>query len=151
MSCAVVLLLAFSTSQPPPTTAGPPLFPAQPVPAPVGLGPEPIEINQPRGVEVPQHDVTGADSKDLEDAVSGKTNGVGPVQGFAFGGFLLLVGCAAVFALAMFVVQVLALVYVYRDAQARGVEPLLWLAVVFFTHLIGFVVWMCVRPPLLKT
>ncbi len=95
--------------------------------------------------------MTGADSKDLEDAVSGKTNGVGPVQGAAWGGVLLLLGCAAVFALAMFVVQVLALVYVYRDAQARGAEPLIWLGIVFFTHLIGFIVWMCVRPPLLKT
>ncbi len=150
MSCAVVLLL-FATSQPPPTTYGLPLFPARPVPAPVGLGPEPIEINQPRGVEVPQHDVTGADTKDLEDAVGKATNGVGPAQGFMFGGFLLLVGCAAVFALVMFAVQVAVLVYVYRDAQARGAEPLIWLAVVFFTHLLGFIVWMCVRPPLLKT
>ncbi len=67
------------------------------------------------------------------------------------GVFAIALGCGGAVALVTLILQIIMLVYVYKDAQARGVEPLLWTAIVFFTHLIGFIVWMCVRPPLLKT
>jgi hypothetical protein len=40
------------------------------------------------------------------------------------------------------------LVFVYNDAKARNTDPMIWLLIVFFTGLIGLIVWLCVRPPL---
>jgi hypothetical protein len=54
-------------------------------------------------------------------------------------------GCLAI--LAFFALEIGSLVFVYKDAQARGTEPLLWIVFVFFTKFIGLVVWLCVRPP----
>ena len=45
-------------------------------------------------------------------------------------------------------INIAILIWVYKDAQARGAEPMLWLILVFFTGLIGLIIWLCVRPPL---
>jgi uncharacterized membrane protein YhaH (DUF805 family) len=56
--------------------------------------------------------------------------------------------CVLIFVLAMLAVNIAILVWVYKDAQARGAEPMLWLVLVFFTHLVGLIIWLIVRPPL---
>ena len=38
--------------------------------------------------------------------------------------------------------------FVYKDAKARGTDPLLWLILCFFTTWIGLIIWLIVRPPL---
>ena len=57
-----------------------------------------------------------------------------PVAGF--GGF---------FALLYLAVAVWILVWVYKDAQSRGMNAVLWAVLVFFLHLVGLVVYLLVR------
>lgn len=42
-------------------------------------------------------------------------------------------------------VWIALLVWVYRDASRRGMNGALWVAVVFFLHLIGLVIYLVVR------
>jgi hypothetical protein len=54
----------------------------------------------------------------------------------------------ATLSIAMLAVHILILVWVARDAKARGVDsPVLWLLLIVFTGLIGLIVYICVRPP----
>ncbi len=56
-------------------------------------------------------------------------------------GFLVFV------VIAVFVVSILLLVWVARDAKNRGVDnPVLWLMLVFFTGIIGLIIYLAVRP-----
>jgi len=101
------------------------------------------------GVKESYHDVTSGDidTSDIDAKMSESAR-----VPFFFG--LAGLGCAcagAVVGLVMLMINIFILVYVYKDARARGVEPLLWMAIVFFTHFVGFVVWLFVRPPLLKS
>ena len=56
--------------------------------------------------------------------------------------------CWAIAVLVGLAIQVAILVFVYKDAKKRGAEPMLWLVLVFFTGLIGLIIWLIVRPPL---
>ena len=67
--------------------------------------------------------------------------------GLAVGGGFFCV-CFIIAALIGFAINIAILVFVYKDAQARGAEPMLWLILVFFTHLVGLIIWLIVRPPL---
>ena len=60
----------------------------------------------------------------------------------------LIIGCTCAFFIVALAINIAILVWVYKDAQARGAEPMLWLILVFFTGLIGLIIWLCVRPPL---
>lgn len=64
----------------------------------------------------------------------------------AVGGGVLIAGCICF--LVILAINIAILVWVYKDAQARGAEPMLWLILVFFTGLIGLIIWLIVRPPL---
>lgn len=45
-------------------------------------------------------------------------------------------------------IEVAILMFVYKDAKARGTDPMLWLVLCFFTTWIGLIIWLVVRPPL---
>ena len=61
-------------------------------------------------------------------------------------GIAAMGGCM-VFFLILLAINVLILIWVYRDAKSRGVDnPVLWLVLVLFTGLIGLVVYLIVRP-----
>jgi|Deesub1362A_J573_1020465.scaffolds.fasta_scaffold00192_30 beta-lactamase regulating signal transducer with metallopeptidase domain len=51
-------------------------------------------------------------------------------------------------------VLILILVWVYRDAVTRypygSVKPLLWLLVVFFTHILGLILYILLRPEVIE-
>jgi magnesium-transporting ATPase (P-type) len=61
---------------------------------------------------------------------------------------MAIYACPCVAVLVVLAVEIACLVFVYKDAQARGAEPMLWMVIVFFTHFTGLIVWLCVRPPL---
>ncbi|MDD8026760.1 MAG: zinc ribbon domain-containing protein [Acidobacteriota bacterium] len=55
------------------------------------------------------------------------------------------VGFAGLFGLLVLGFWIAVLVWVYRDAEKHGMNALLWTAVVFFVHFIGFVIYLLVR------
>ena len=57
-------------------------------------------------------------------------------------------GVICVVGLVILAINIAILIWVYKDAQARGADPMLWLILVFFTGLIGLIIWLVVRPPL---
>jgi len=54
-------------------------------------------------------------------------------------------GFAGFFALVHLFFWILVIVWVYRDAQKRGKEAILWALLVFFLHWIGLIIWLIVR------
>jgi RNA polymerase subunit RPABC4/transcription elongation factor Spt4 len=65
------------------------------------------------------------------------------------GPILALLILAICFALAMMWMWIGALLYVYPDAQKRGMNPWLWtLVAAFVPYLIGFVIYFVTRKPL---
>ena len=64
------------------------------------------------------------------------------------GAFAAVCACWGVAVLVGIAIEVAILVFVYRDAKARGADPMLWMILCFFTNWIGLVVWLIVRPPL---
>lgn len=64
------------------------------------------------------------------------------------GAVVMVCVCWAIAVLVGLAIQVAILVFVYKDAKKRGAEPMLWLVLVFFTGLIGLIIWLIVRPPL---
>jgi len=60
------------------------------------------------------------------------------------------IGClivSLVVGLAWTVVWIILMVWVYKDAKARGMEnPAVWLILIIFTHIIGFIIYLVVRP-----
>ncbi len=72
-----------------------------------------------------------------------------PEAGAAAGGAIALYcACVGIAVLIGVAVEVAILVFVYRDAKARGADPMLWMILCFFTNWIGLVIWLIVRPPL---
>jgi uncharacterized membrane protein YhaH (DUF805 family) len=74
-------------------------------------------------------------------AVAQQNNGAGAAAGcFACSGFMG-------FLIAMFVLNIAILVWVARDAKARGMDSaILWMLLVMFTGIIGLVIYLFVRP-----
>jgi len=60
----------------------------------------------------------------------------------------LILGCWCAAALVGIAIKVGIMVFIYKDAQARGTEPMLWLVLAFFFDVIVLIVWLIVRPPL---
>lgn len=48
---------------------------------------------------------------------------------------------------ALLIVGVLICVWVYRDANKRGMDGALWLIIVIFMHIIGLIIYLIVRKP----
>lgn len=61
--------------------------------------------------------------------------------------FFLTVLAVALFALFAIVVQVMILVWVVKDARARGADGGVWLVVILLSHLLGLLVYIASRPP----
>jgi putative component of membrane protein insertase Oxa1/YidC/SpoIIIJ protein YidD len=56
-------------------------------------------------------------------------------------------GFVIFFIVALFVLSVILLIWVAKDAKNRGVDnPILWMILVFFTGVIGLVIYLAVRP-----
>lgn len=49
-----------------------------------------------------------------------------------------------------FIMAIAIGVWMYRDAERRGKEGTLWLLVGLIGHVIGLIIWLIVRPPLLS-
>jgi hypothetical protein len=54
-------------------------------------------------------------------------------------------GFAGFFGLMFLVIWIFVALWAHRDAESRGMEGILWGLVVFFTHLIGLVIYLVVR------
>lgn len=63
----------------------------------------------------------------------------------AFAG-LLCCGGILVIPLALIIANVFILIWVAKDAKARGMDGAMWLILVFFTGIIGLLVYMASRP-----
>ena len=66
--------------------------------------------------------------------------------GEAAAGIAAMGGCM-VFVLIMLAIQIFIMIWVYKDAKARGMDnAVLWLVIVLITGLIGLVIYLFVRP-----
>jgi len=59
--------------------------------------------------------------------------------------FIGLSGIFCCIPLIWFIIGVLLCVWVYRDAQSRGMEAALWLLIVLITGILGLIVYLIVR------
>ncbi len=55
------------------------------------------------------------------------------------------IGFAGLFGLLFLAFWIAVLVWVYKDAEKRGMNALIWTLVVFFLHFVGFIVYLLVR------
>ena len=68
-----------------------------------------------------------------------------PQAGWAFMGLGLAVcGIIAV----VWIIFIVIAIWVYRDAEKRGSNGVLWLIIVIITGIIGIIIWLVVRPPI---
>ncbi|MFO7792270.1 MAG: hypothetical protein R6W73_04705 [Candidatus Saliniplasma sp.] len=54
--------------------------------------------------------------------------------------------CLCGVAIIIIIVHIVLAVWVYRDAEKRGEEPVLWLIVFLVAGIIGLIIWLIVRP-----
>jgi len=47
-----------------------------------------------------------------------------------------------------FVIWIVIVIWVYRDAEQRGESGVLWLLIVLLTGIIGLIIWLILRPPI---
>jgi hypothetical protein len=55
------------------------------------------------------------------------------------------IGFAGIFGLALLALGIAILVWVYNDAEKRGLSGALWAILVFFLHFLGFIIYLIVR------
>jgi TM2 domain-containing membrane protein YozV len=53
-------------------------------------------------------------------------------------------------AVIIFVIMIFGGLWIYRDAEKRGKNPELWLIIFLIASIIGYLIWLIVRPPKLK-
>lgn len=58
---------------------------------------------------------------------------------FGCGGTLLLIP------ITLLIINIMIMVWAYRDAQSRGENAPLWLLIIFITHFIGLIIYLLVR------
>jgi len=58
-----------------------------------------------------------------------------------------IVGFIISLILVSLIIVVLIGLWIYRDAESRGENGVLWLLIVFFLNIIGLIIWLLVRPP----
>lgn len=49
--------------------------------------------------------------------------------------------------IALFVLGILVCIWVYRDAERRGMNGAIWLIIVLLTNLVGLIIYLVVRTP----
>jgi len=60
--------------------------------------------------------------------------------------FGFLAACTGIFAVVWFVIWLLVAIWVYKDAEKRGANGVLWLIVVVLLGIIGLIIYLVVRP-----
>ena len=55
-------------------------------------------------------------------------------------------GLCMVVWLVSFVIAILLMIWVYKDAKARGQNAVLWLILTFFFGIVALIVWLIIRP-----
>ena len=70
---------------------------------------------------------------------------VSPLQPFQFFPFDLLAGTFLILICGVWIVFLLIAIWVYRDAESRGMGGVLWLLVVLLTGIIGLIIYLVVR------
>lgn len=55
------------------------------------------------------------------------------------------IGLAGIFGLAVLALGIAILIWVYNDAEKRGLNGALWAILVFFLHVLGFIIYLIVR------
>ena len=58
----------------------------------------------------------------------------------------LLGGGLCIVWLVSFVIAILLMIWVYKDAKARGQNAVLWLILTFFFGIVTLIVWLIIRP-----
>lgn len=58
----------------------------------------------------------------------------------------LFIGSWLICIVVIFIINILLLIWVYKDAQKRGANPVLWLIVVLIAGILGLIIWLIVRP-----
>jgi hypothetical protein len=58
--------------------------------------------------------------------------------------------CIGLSVLMEIVLKVAVILYIVRDAPKRGMDPLIWIIVAVFAEVIGLIVYICIRKPLLR-
>ena len=64
---------------------------------------------------------------------------IGQVEWFFLGGLFLLLP------ILWFTIAILLCIWVYRDAESRGMSGVLWLIVVLITGILGLIIYLVVR------
>jgi len=59
----------------------------------------------------------------------------------------LFAGLGVMCWLIWFIIAILIMIWVYKDAESRGMSGVLWLIIVFFTSWIGLIIYLVVRKP----
>jgi len=63
-----------------------------------------------------------------------------PIEQFGF-----IIGALCLIPIVWFVIAILLCIWVYRDAESRGMSGVLWLIVVLIAGIIGLIVYLVVR------
>ena len=67
--------------------------------------------------------------------------------GAMFGGLMMVYVVLIVLVVVFYVIAILLAVWVYKDAQKRGMDnPALWLIIVLLIGCIGCIIYLIVRP-----
>ena len=61
---------------------------------------------------------------------------------FAVLGGIIGLACIAIW----FILAIILMIWVYKDAEKRGSSGVLWLLIVLITGIIGLIIWLVVRP-----
>ena len=62
--------------------------------------------------------------------------------------FLWIPALICVVYIVIFIVWLMVAIWVYRDANSRGENGVLWLLIVLVSGLIGLIIWFVIRPPI---
>jgi hypothetical protein len=66
----------------------------------------------------------------------------------AAGGFLCLSGALCILPIIMLIIWIIIAVWVYKDAEKRGSNGILWVIIILITGIIGLIIWLVIRPPI---
>ena len=66
------------------------------------------------------------------------------------GELALFSGICLTIIIIMWVIFILIAIWVYKDAEKRGKSGALWLIIVILLGIIGIIIWLVVRPPIVQ-
>lgn len=86
--------------------------------------------------------VTIVSAYDPEEYYEEYYGGYEEAAGFAVLGGIIGLACIAIW----FILAIILMIWVYKDAEKRGSSGVLWLLIVLITGIIGLIIWLVVRP-----